>query len=533
MLSIRSLLTLSKRPSALVASAAGFIVLAACGASDDETTGTAGTAGAAGAGAYAGTGGAAGQGGTAGTSPAGSGGTGESGGSGGSTAGSGGSGGSTGGSGGTSVDGGPEDADPPDVVNDAPDAEPPPFNPDCDRIVALEAELTAAASDAEKVSVTEQYLVEIEQSGGFPVRCAPDATFFFRLPAGWGAPHVAGDFNGWDASADPMVQVAGDLYRLTLPVDTGPHRYLYKITDGNNWVADPMARRFGFDDYGEYSLVQGGTSQGHLERYYGIAGNGLPSRPLSIYLPPGYETSTSDYPVLYAHDGQNLFDPEAMWGGWHLDETAEQLITTGDIQPLIIVGIHNTSARMDEYTHVQDIISGQPIGGSGEAYYGLVRTRVMPLVEGHYRVRTGPENTWAMGSSLGGLISLYFGLQHADVFGRVAGLSSTLGWGSIGTHNPTLMELMPTYGTPPVIFYLDSGGTDGGGCTDTDNDGVFDDTPGASDNYCETVQMRDVLEAAGYTHDVDLFHWHEAGAEHNEAAWAARVDIPLKVLAAP
>ena len=222
-----------------------------------------------------------------------------------------------------------------------------------------------------------------------------------------------------------------------------------------------------------------------------------------------------------------------MHGGWHLNDAVETLLSQGEIQPLIVVGIHNTAARMDEYTHTQDMISGQSVGGMGEAYFGLVRTRVMTLMEDQYRVKTGPENTWTMGSSLGGLISLYFGLQHGDVFGRVAGLSSTLGWGSIEADNDTLMDLMPTFDTPSVVFYLDSGGSDGGGCVDSDSDGVFDDTPAAADNYCETVQMRDALEDAGYVYNADLFHWHEPGAEHNEAAWAARVDLPLKVLAAP
>jgi predicted alpha/beta superfamily hydrolase len=421
-----------------------------------------------------------------------------------------------------------------DVFVDAkPDSDPPLPSPDCDRVLDLGTDLAALSDDTEKRTVAEQYLVDIEKSDGFPVRCAPNATFFFRIPAGWGPPHVAGEFNGWDPTAAPMVHVAEDLYQLTLPVDTGPHRHLYKFTDGTNWMADPMARRFGFDSFGEYSLVQGGAVQGHLERHLGVAGNGLPARPLTMYLPPGYETSSLDYPVLYTHDGQNLFDPDAMWGGWQLDEVIELLLDSGQIQPMIVVGIHNTTARFDEYTHVQDLISGQLVGGSGEAYFMFVQTRVMPLVASHYRVKTGPQNTWTMGSSLGGLISLYFGLEHADVFGRVAGLSSTLGWGSIGANNPTLMDMVPGLGKPPVVIYLDSGGSNGGGCVDSDGDGVFDDNPAAKDNYCVTVQMRDVLAAAGYTFDVDLFHWHEAGAEHNEAAWSARVALPLKVLAAP
>jgi hypothetical protein len=123
-------------------------------------------------------------------------------------------------------------------------------------------------------------------------------------------------------------------------------------------------------------------------------------------------------------------------------------------------------------------------------------------------------------------------MKHPDVFWRVAGLSSTAGWGSIEVHNETIIELLPKLGKPAVVFYLDSGGSDGGGCVDADSDGIRDDNPNAGDNYCETVQMRDVMASAGYQFGVDLVHWHEPGAAHNEAAWAARVGRPLAVLAA-
>ena len=159
----------------------------------------------------------------------------------------------------------------------------------------------------------------------------------------------------------------------------------------------------------------------------------------------------------------------------------------------------------------------------------------MPLVGKHYRVKTGPANTWTMGSSLGGVISLYFGMKHPEVFGRVAGMSTTAGWGSIALHNQTLIELLPTLGKPSAVFYLDSGGDDGGGsgCVDTDGDGIRDDTSNAGDNYCESLQLREVFLAQGYVSGSDLEYWWEAGAEHNEAAWAARVYRPLEILAAP
>jgi len=408
-------------------------------------------------------------------------------------------------------------------------------HPDCARLQELQGDLATATDDASRAEMVDLFVAEVAASDGFPIRCGASVTFLFDKPQGFGTPFVAGDFNGWSTSAAPMTVVAGAWYRADLDVDPGPNRYLYKFTDGQRWIADPNARRFGYDQYGEYSLVSGGLTLGHLERLRGIAGSGLAPRELTLYLPPGYEASSTHYPVLYAHDGQNLFDPSAPWGGWRLDSAIEALLAQNQIRPFIVVGIHNTAERMDEYTHVPDVLSGQTVGGKGEAYFSLIATRIMPLVASHYRVSPGPANTWTMGSSLGGLISLYFGMKHADVFGRVAGLSSTVGWGSIGAHNQTLIELLPTIAKPDAVFYLDSGGSDGGGqgCIDADHDGIEDDAEASSDNYCENLQLRDAFVASGFTLGVDVFHWWEPGAEHNEAAWAARVDRPLQVLASP
>ncbi|HQP33934.1 MAG TPA: alpha/beta hydrolase-fold protein [Polyangiaceae bacterium] len=406
---------------------------------------------------------------------------------------------------------------------------------DCDRLATFETQLVAAADAAARLALVDAFQASVFAAGGFPIRCGGKAMFLFRAPGGFGTPHVAGDFNGFVADAAPMTKVEGDAWRATLDVEPGAKRFKYKVTDGTQWVADPLARRFGFDQYGEYSLVSGGVDAGHLERLPEYEGAGLKSRPVTVYLPPGYETSSSSYPVLYAHDGQNLFDPSAIWGSWKLDAAIEGQLAASSIQPFVVIGIHNTVDRMDEYTHVEDRYDNQVVGGKADAYYELITQTIMPDVAKRYRLMVGPANTWTMGSSLGGLISLYFGMKHPDVFGRVAGLSSTCGWGSIdaGMHNTTIIELLPTLGKPAAVFYLDSGGAPGTGCEDSDSDGIEDDTMDSADNYCESIQMRDAFEAAGYVYDQDLFHWWEPQAEHNEAAWAARVFRPLQVLAKP
>jgi hypothetical protein len=126
-------------------------------------------------------------------------------------------------------------------------------------------------------------------------------------------------------------------------------------------------------------------------------------------------------------------------------------------------------------------------------------------------------------------VSLYLADRDPDGYRFAASLSGTLGWGSIGpaVHNTTIIERYAAAGHRATALYIDSGG--GGSCLDADQDGIDDDSPDATDNYCENKQMEAVLQAIGYVQGEDLWHWHEPGAAHDEAAWAARVFRPLEV----
>jgi predicted alpha/beta superfamily hydrolase len=190
----------------------------------------------------------------------------------------------------------------------------------------------------------------------------------------------------------------------------------------------------------------------------------------------------------------------------------------------MIVGIDNTAARMDEYTQVEDDI-GDVVGGRGDDYAALVQDVVRPLVA---EVYGEPGIVGTMGSSLGGLISLHIGLTYPSEYDFVASLSGTLGWGSIGPDHTgeTMIERYAAAGKQAFVVYLDSGGN--GPCADSDGDGIDDDGD-SSDNYCETIQMRDELESQGYVFDAELFHWHEPDALHNEQAWADRAFRPLDI----
>jgi predicted alpha/beta superfamily hydrolase len=225
------------------------------------------------------------------------------------------------------------------------------------------------------------------------------------------------------------------------------------------------------------------------------------------------------------HDGQNLFGAGGAFGSWHVEDVVDALVLDGTIDPIVVVGVDNTPARMDEYTQVQDSIDGQTVGGLADAYGDLIIDAILPYVAARYRVGTGWRDTAILGSSLGGLVSLYLAMSRPEAFGWGGGMSPTVGWGSYGLDNETLVDLVPTFGHPGVYLYLDSGGT-AAECADVDGDGVWDDG-GGNDNYCQTLQLRDVLIADGYLEGEDVFHWHEPGAEHDEAAWSARLSRPL------
>jgi predicted alpha/beta superfamily hydrolase len=318
---------------------------------------------------------------------------------------------------------------------------------------------------------------------------------------------VAGDFDAW--AGTPLTADQGFSWGV-LPDEPGAR---YKLTDGATFVADPWARAYAYDEFGEITLVPPVTA--HLERFFQVEepSSGLSPRTIRVWLPEGPATH-----VLYLHDGQNLFDPDAIWGGWKLQDT----VPAG----MMLVGIDNTAARMDEYTQVADDIGSGPIGGLGDDYATFIEDRVRPLITATYGE---PAKVGLLGSSLGGLISLHVAYLNPSGYDFAGSMSGTLGWGSIGPHTgETMIERYQASGQQPFVVFLDSGG--GGTCTDGDADGIQDDGSG-SDNYCETNQMRDTLAAAGHTFDVDLFHWHEPGAPHNEAAWAARVFRPLGIFA--
>lgn len=345
-------------------------------------------------------------------------------------------------------------------------------------------------------------MASLARSRGWPLDLAEGGHLVVSLDPAFD--EVAGDFDQW-AGVPLNVDTGFSWAVVTASSGDG-----YKLVDdGTTYASDPWSRAYVYDAFGELSVIE--PTAAHLERFFGVSDGTVAPRRVRVWVPAEPVTH-----LLYAADGQNLFDPDAPWGGWSLPTS----LPGG----MMVVGIDNTPARMAEYTHVSDDLGGGPIGGDGDDYADFVQLYVRQLVRDQYGE---PTKVGVMGSSLGGLISFHIADRYPGAYDFAASLSGTMGWGSIGPGQtqPTMIERYAAAGHRSTALYLDSGGS--GTCFDSDQDGIEDDDPSASDNYCENKQLESVLQSAGYTAGVDMWHWHELAAPHNEAAWAARVWRPL------
>ena len=262
-------------------------------------------------------------------------------------------------------------------------------------------------------------------------------------------------------------------------------------------------------------LLAGDDAAPHprLRLHRGFPSNYLPeSRDLIVYVPPGYDDEPErSYPVLYLQDGQNLFDGRTSFipgRTWQVREQADAAIEAGEVEPLVIVGIYNTGdRRLAEYTFQRD----WQMGGGEADEYGLMLTReLMPWVGSQYRVRPEREATGVGGSSLGGLVSLFLGLRHAEVFGRLALLSPSVWW----NHKSILgylNERAPQVWERPRVW-LDVGDKEG------------------QRTLKDAEQLNRRLKANGWRPGETLHFEKVHGGTHDESSWARRVRPMLRFL---
>ena len=287
-----------------------------------------------------------------------------------------------------------------------------------------------------------------------------------------------------------------------------------------------------------------------------LADDSIPSRFLSgnrnihVYLPLSYDKeSTQRYPVLYLHDGQNVFSSAGMnvcfgWGNWGMDTTVDQLCKDGKMQEIIMVAVDNSLARKEEYGG--RINPARALGSTNvasahantafENYAAFLIAELKPRIDREYRTRPDPANTGLMGSSAGGICSLVLAWEHPDVFGGAASLSGAFMMEGTNFLNSVLWGYR---GKPkPFRVYLDSGVMDfeGGddGCALTAQVVAELRRIGWTNNLNHYVEAKPLtpaeLEASGLRRD----KWQETQTnQHNEFYWRRRAWRALGFLFPP
>ncbi len=266
----------------------------------------------------------------------------------------------------------------------------------------------------------------------------------------------------------------------------------------------------------------------NLTRYPGNIYKNLLPRDVWVWVPPQYHVETKQrFPVIFMHDGQNLFYPEKAYTQitWGVAEAITRLSGWGFIQPAIVVGIDNTDNRIGDYMPTRPFETP-----AGKAYLDRIReetegqfdqnvymaddylewmtTILKPQIDKDFRTRPGPQHTLIMGSSMGGLISLYALLEYPEVFGG-AGCFSTH-WPPLGNLiQPYLRKYLPAPGRHRIYFDLGTGG----------GDAIYPP-------YQQVVDQ--VMAEKGYSPGRDWITRVAPGAEHHESAWRRRFHIALR-----
>ena len=223
------------------------------------------------------------------------------------------------------------------------------------------------------------------------------------------------------------------------------------------------------------------------------------TRDVVVWLPPSYFKSPEKrYPVLYAHDGQNIFDHTGGGGDeWHMDEVADSLMKAGSTEEFIIVGIANTKDRWVEYN----------VTPEGYNYVTFIAKELKPFIDGHYRTKKDKANTAAIGSSMGGLISFYMVWLYPEVFSKAACLSSGFYFDEGDIAGQAAKSTARLNGSR---LYLD--------CGDQELDKDF---------LPDNERMNKILQK---NKSIKLKYMTFPGDKHNEYAWAKRLYIPLTFL---
>lgn len=275
-----------------------------------------------------------------------------------------------------------------------------------------------------------------------------------------------------------------------------------------------------------------------IEQLRDFSSTHVAARNISVWLPAHYFSSKDKFSVLYMHDGQNIFDPSHAYGGeeWGVDEALKLLMQQDRVRNTIIVGIWNTELRRAEYfpekstSYLPEEVlngfdhsaSGTPIG---DAYLKFIVTELKPFIDKNYRTYPDKNNTFMMGSSMGGVISAYAISEYPEVFGGVAALSThwPLNHFIQASQKDARDELAEAY-----ISYLQSNLP----AASKGNKIYFDFGTETLDALYEPYQERvdQIMQQRHYRQGENWVTQKFEGAAHDEKSWRERVHIPLEFL---
>jgi len=379
---------------------------------------------------------------------------------------------------------------------------------------------------------------------GFPGGSgAATVTFMVRVPAATpsGAHvYISGNIDAlgpWDAAGTELGELGDGLYAITLELPDA-FDFEYKFTRGT-W--ETVEKGSGFEEIENRRLDRASsgtvnievanwrdqgeerrgasTVTGDLRVHEGLLSAALGyQRTVYVLLPPGYESDpAARYPVLYMHDGQNLFDASTAFIGveWRVDETVTRMVESGQIEPIIVVGVSNAGdRRAAEYTPVADDVRG---GGDAARYADFLVGELKPFIDSTYRTLPDAEHTGIMGSSLGGIVSIYIAWARPGAFSRVGAMSTSYKWA-----DGQIIDFVSAQPAPRgVRVWIDMGTAEDR--DDSDGDGV-------PDIIALHRRMRDVLVSRGLEPGRTLAYVEDEGARHDERAWAARLPAALRFL---
>lgn len=329
---------------------------------------------------------------------------------------------------------------------------------------------------------------------------------------------LAGNFNTWNPMSASHKFVKDENNVLTLTFNTNLKDLEFKFTRGawnkvegsdkgsfipnRTYKYDGKATSIALDIAGwEDIKEQASTASENVsvisDSFY------MPSlnryRRIWIYLPTDYDSSTKEYSVVYMHDGQNLFDKKTSFAGeWGIDETMDKRHNSS--KPVsIVVGIDNGgSKRLDELSPWKNINYG---GGEGDEYIDFIKFDLKPFIDNKYRTKKDSKNTALIGSSMGGLISMYGGVKYSDTFGKIGALSSAF-WFARDIY--TYVNANVT--SKNLKIYMIAGGKEGG------------------NQIGDMYEMKNLLLDKGFEVGINIVALDHPEEGHNEAYWQKEFD---------